>query len=513
MSDIPAIVIAGFGSNDKVPGGVAQVRYGVGGSSVSSATVKCLLVGLQKTSPAAGASTVDTEIFPIRTEQDAITKGGGAGAEIHRMSRKALKVPGVSLWGICPTAASGPTAASATATFGGTWTTSGQVLVTICGDAIGPFGIADDDDAIAAAATLTALVNANANLPVTAAQGSSPNDNRVTLTFKSTGVRGNQGIIFRDLSAAPSGLTLTLAGGSSVTGGGKFFTSGAGVEDLSALITTISKTWYQRIAWAQNDATSLAAIRDQIDAFADPLTGKPTHAMVASNGSLSSATSLAQTTLNDPRLQLLWNLNNQSHPSEVAAAMAALRSVTEQSNPNSDYDGVELRGIVGAFSEADRPDRSTKQSALDNSVTPLETTDNGKVVVVRSITTLSLIGSNPYYGTLDTYEAVVPDYIGQVLLARWNGWSAVNRYVRDEPAPSEPTPPPNVATPSRWNSEVLNELRKQEALNQITDVTDFQPATIFDSTAERLMTRAPVKVLGHQHQMGVSVEQQAVGST
>jgi phage tail sheath gpL-like len=511
VSDIPAIIIAGFGSNDKVPGPVAQVRYGVGGSSVSSATVKCLLVGTQKTSPPSTASTVDTEIFPIRTEQDAIDKAG-AGSELHRMARKALKVQGVTLFGICPTPASGPTAASATATFGGSWTTSGQVSVTICGETIGPFGITASATAITSAALLTSLVNANPSLPVTAAQGSSPDDNQVTFTFKSTGVRGNQGIIFRDISAAPSGLTLTLAGGSSVTGGGKFFTSGAGVESLTAMITTISKVWHHRIAWAQNDSTSLAAIKTQIDAFADPLTGKPTHAIVAANGSLSSTISLGQTTLNDPRMQMLWLLNMQSHPSETAAAMAALRAVTEQSNPNSDYDGVALKGIVGAFSPADIASRSTKQSALDNSVTPLDTQPDGSVTVIRSITTLSLVGSNPYYGTLDTYQSYVPDYIGLVLLARWNGWSAVNRYVRDEPSPSEPTPPPNVATPSRWNSEVLAELRKQETANQITNVSTYQPATIFDSTAERLMTRAPVKVLGHQHQMGVSVEQQAVGS-
>lgn len=506
-----SIIIAGFGSNDKVPGGVAQTVYGAGASSLGGSTLYCLLVGLQASTPATGAATVDTEIFPIRTEADAELKGGGAGCEIARMAYKALKVPGVALYGLCPTPAASPTAATATITFGGTWSTAGQYTARVAGDPIS-MGVRASDTAITAAATLTALVNGNAKLAVTAAQGSSPNDNRVTLTWKSATIRGNDGILFQDKSAVPSGMTATLAGGSSVTGGGIHFSGGAGTEDVTTAALTVANGWYHRLGLAQYDATNLARWESTVDTLADPLTGKPTHAVAATTAALATAQSLGQTTLNNPRCQLLWLLNGESHPVEIAAAFAALRTVTEQQNPNSDYDGAVLRGIVGQSQTLDRPIRSTVQSALDNSVTPLTTNDNGEVVVVRSITTLSRVNSNPYYGTLDTYKAYVPDYVRLRLLARWTGWSAVNRYVRDDPAQGEPDPPANVATPTRWRSEVLDELLNLQTEQQITGVgtdNNTTPVAEYDSTAERIMARVPVRVLPHQHQTGISVEQQA----
>ena len=45
-----------------------------------------------------------------------------------------------------------------------------------------------------------------------------------------------------------------------MTGGGVFFTSGAGTESVSTLLTNISAVEYARIAHAQNDTTNLPLI-------------------------------------------------------------------------------------------------------------------------------------------------------------------------------------------------------------------------------------------------------------
>lgn len=361
------------------------------------------------------------------------------------------------------------------------------------------------------AAAIVAAVNGRANVAVTAAQGATPNDNTVTFTYKSTGARGNRSILWIVSDDLPSGCTMSAAGGSSATGGGVYFSGGAAVEDVSTLITTISTGWYDYIAIAQNDATNLGRWRSFADDQAAPFVEKPSFLVLAMNDALATAGSRATSDLNDPFFQLVWMLNGETNPTSIAAAMCALRCETEQVQPNSDYDNVELLGVVPIASQgvADIPNRTTMQAALDEGITPTYTTPDGRVKVVRSITTMSLDGTTPYYGTLDTYQAVVPQTVRKRLKARWYKHAAKNRYLRDNPVSGEPTPPPGVTTPSRWNAEMVDELKDCETALLVTGVVagTYLPRTEFDPVANRFMSEIPVKVLGHNHAIGLSVLQ------
>ena len=500
------IVIQGFGSNDKVPGAVTQVRYGAGLSQIGTSTLYLVIVAQKIT---AGTATLDTEVFPIRTLTDAETKTG-QGSELAIAAEVALR-RNVRLFGICSTI-SGASQATATITMGGTWTSAGTWKIRIAGTTLSA-GIGSGDDKVDVAAAIAAAISAKPRLPVTAAVGGTPgvNDHIVTLTWKTPGARGNQAILACDKTDLPTGATMVLAGGSSVTGGGVFFTGGAAVEDLTNTLATLGTAWYHYFAAAQNDATSLGDWRDFLDTQADPFHGQPSFLVFAMNAALSTAASRAQNDCNDPFMQCVWMLNGESHPTQIAAAMAALRCESEQQNPNAGYDDAELLGIapLDKTAMADNPDRTTNQTALDEGVTPLYSTTDGHVLVTRSITTLSLQGSDPYYGTLDTAEAVVPQYVRRRLKARWQAFRAANPYLRSEPAAEEPTPPAKVATPSRWNSEVAAEERLLEDQLQITETEANPPVTEFDDVANRFMTAAPIKVLKQHHAIGISVEQLA----
>ncbi len=298
-------------------------------------------------------------------------------------------------------------------------------------------------------------------------------------------------------------------GGTTVTGGGVPFSGGAAVEDVSTALTTIGSAWYNYIAIATNDSTNLGRWRSWADGQAAPFVEKPSFLVLAMNGSLVTAASRAQNDLNDPFFQLAWMLHGESHPTSIAAALCALRCETEQVVPNSDYDGSVLLGIAPMSSQAsaDVPDRSTMQTALDEGVTPLTSDNDTKVV--RSITTLSLNGTVPYYGTLDTYQAVVPQNVRARLKLRWAAHRAKNKYLRADPSPSEPTPPEGVTTPTRWNAEVTSELKDCERDLLITGVNSgtYVPRTEYDPVADRFMTEVPLKVLGHFHSTGISVLQ------
>lgn len=504
------LTIAGFPSSYKVPGAYGQTLFGQGRSTNGLAGLKLLLVGLQKDSPAAGASTVDTEIFPIRTEADAELKGGGAGGEIARMAYKALLYPGIDIYGICPTPGTNPVAATATITIAGSWTTNGTVRFRIAGEVI-EAGVLSTDSAANVATTIVGVITGKKKLPVTAAVGGGGSEHIVTLTWKSSGIRGKQGTLFKDLSDGPSGLTAAIAGGTAITGGGVFFGTGSVSEDVTNLIATVKKSRWDIIVIAQNDATNLALWKSHFDTQAGPLVGLMGSGVFAINDVQATAISRAQTTCNDAYMRCAHLLYCETHPSEIAASLGARRTQFEQTNPNADYDGVELLGVVPQSQVADWPAQATLVAALDAGVTPLQSTEDGKVVINRLITTLCKSGSDPYYGTLDTYQETVPTYVRRRIATRWQIHRTANRYLRDNPASGEPTPPRGVSTPDRWNAEIVSELRKLEAEMQVANVSANLPTTGFDATAERFMSRVPVKVLGHQHQLGYSVEQQAPG--
>jgi hypothetical protein len=304
---------------------------------------------------------------------------------------------------------------------------------------------------------------------------------------------------------------MAATGGATATGGGVYFSGGAATENVTNVLGVIGRQWYNYIAAAQSDATNAVLWRNWADAQAAPLTEKPSFIVFATNTSLSSAATIATNDMNDPLLQFVWMLNAETHPTEIAAAMAALRCESEQQNANADYDDAELLGVqpTDAKAAADIPNQATMQIALDEGITPLYTTTDNRVRVVRSITTLSLVGGNPYYGTLDTSEAVVPQEVRRRLKARWAAFRQKNPYLRSEPAQSEPTPPQGVATPSRWNNEISAELLIAENDSLLTQTTIYVPRTEFDSVASRFMSEVPCFVLKHQHQVGISVLQLA----
>lgn len=496
------IVIVGFDSTIKVPGFYAETVYGAGALTAGDIPLTLLVVGTQLSS---GTATPDQDVKDIFSTNDADTFYG-AGSQIARMCYQALRYPGIRLKGAAVAEAGGAVAATATITITGTWTTSGNFSYRIDGTPISG-SISSTDTIQNVANAIAAAVTGNPQLPVTAAVGAGPGY-VVTLTRKSKGATGNQGILFQDTSSLPSGMTSTIAGGSSVTGPGVFFGSGSGTENVTTLLAVLFSQTYARIAFAQNDSGNCARWVTQLNSQAGVLQGRLQHAVTAVNGSLSAATTLSTASLNAERVELCWYLYSESHPSELAASMAALRTVSEQVDPSAYYDGHALTGIAPQSQASDWPSFSTQVSALDNGITPIATTPEGDAVVVRAITSKSLTNGNPDYRTLDTYQAVVPDFVRTGLGLYWiSVFRPANPKVNADPAPEQRARPAGVATPSLWNSEVFNLMTNWESLLYVTNVADNPPTSEFDPVAKRIMSIVPVVPAFAQHQLGVSVRQ------
>lgn len=496
------IIVEGFSDSNKVPGFYGQTIYGAGRSAFGTASMKVLVVGLKT---ATGTLVEDVDIKEVFSPDDADLYGG-LGSEVARMARAAMRTKGPRYFMAAPSAPTGsPTAATATITFTGTFATAGTVTYWVAGVRVEVNFAASDTTVTLAAERAEAAFNANAQLPVTAANVAGV----LTLTSKQTSIRANQLFLAQDTSLAPSGMTSTIAGGTAiVTNQLVPFTGGTGVEAMTTLLAALHPSRYDRIAFAQNDATSLAEIEAYVDDKAGPLVGRLEHVVIGSTGILSAATSLAQSTLNDQRFELKWLQHGETPPAEMAAAWAAYRASREQPNPNQGYDGHVIPGVVGQRFTSSRPNVATQQSALDNGVSVCTTNDEGEAITVRAITTRSLNGSDPDYKTLDTAAAVVPDYVRDRLRFVWSTeFVRENPWVQDDPGDGDPTPPAQVAFPRLWNSRVQEELVAMQTERIITAVAANPPASEFNSVAKRIMSSVDVYPLPIQHQIGQVVRQ------
>lgn len=497
-----AITLTGYSDSDKVPGAYAEVIFGAGPINLRSLTMILLVCGLKSS---AGTMTPDVDVVEIATVSEANTLYG-QGSEGARMCSAALReAKGYRLMGCTPTGAGG-VAASCTVTYATTASSAGTWIYWLGGTKI-EVQVASGDNVTTQGDALVTAIGKLPDLPITA----SNNSGTVTLTMKHAGIRGNQWIIYQDKTLKPGATTSTIAGGTAVTSStnvnGAPFTNGTGTETMTTMLAVLGNGRYNRIAIAQNDATSLAAWETYVDAKAGPLEGKTEHVVVATNGTSSAAISLAQTTLNNARFQLLTQFEGETHPSEVAAAFAAKRASVEGTTPNSGYDGYTFVTVQPQRFPGQSPARTTQQTQLDSGVTPIVLA-NGRAQVVRAITTRCLNGATPDYRTIDTAQSVVPDFIADGLKLLWSSQFVVaNPYVTDNPGENDPPAPAGVATPDRWNAEATNYLLDEQARSTITSVADNPPQSEFNSVAGRIMSRVPVIPTPLQHSIGMRVEQ------
>jgi phage tail sheath gpL-like len=478
-----SIVISGFTSAFKVPGIYMETVFGAGEISNASAPLKCLVVGLKGST---GTITNDgtPKLALSKNDVDALVQ---VGSEAARMAYQALRESGVQLWIACPAPAGGAVAATATITITSTpvHAATGEWRYRIGGIALsGATSTTVTQNALATA--IGAAVNARTDLPVTATVST----NVVTLTAKCAGIRGNQYILMQDTTLLPSTISSAIAGGAAVTGGGVVFVNGAGTEDVTTLLSTMSSTEF-----AQNDTTNLPIIETWLNNQSAWDVGILQLGVVGLNTSLSAATTLATVTMNAERLQLLAMQNGESHPSEMAARWTAHRSVFEQSDPaaSSQYDGFALTGIA-----------------------PQTTHDNGDAVIIRSITTKCLSSSVADFRTLGTERASAPDFARRGIYRMGVSFIANNPRVQDDPGTGERPPKPGIAFPALWTKTLTKyayDLAEGAAnvvssgLPVITDVANNLPFSQFDPIANRIMFVFPAEIANGNHQLGGQIRQ------
>lgn len=455
-----------------------------------------------------GTAALNT-LYPIFSDEESEAYFG-EGSELDVMCKAALAIEGVSLKAMACAGASGAAAATLTITIGGTWTANGEVGCRIMGK-VYRVGVTTADDSDAVAARLSAEFNADTSALFT----SSVSTSTITLTMKTPGIRGNTVSAWKLTTLAPAGLTMALSGGTAYTGGGVPFSSGSGTDDVTAALAALlpnSVFLYDFFGWAQQDASNLALIEAQMDVKAGPLVANYEQSIFAVNGTQAAAISLAQTTLNHILSMLLLDEEGESYPPAMAAQFAAIRSVTEPSNANPDYDGRQLPTMVprAAVAEAKEPTHTKLKAQLNAGVTPVATVD-GEKQIVRCITTKCLEGGVPFYGSIEPGDATVPMLAARQLSSVWSVFKANNPAGGPDPdiANGEKPAEEGVGTPNNWLTQINGVLEDLRAAKLIHQVAQNPASAYWDDDAERIMSAVPLKVRPINHQVGNELRQLA----
>lgn len=461
------------------------------------------------TKTSAGSMTADQDIELAISDSnvDALV---GPGSECALQAYEVIAAGGTCI--LAPVAEAGG-AAAGTQTI--TWTTLGSGTGTLAlwteqGNLSWSVDTASKENT---ADNCVAAVNAKTKLGFTATKGAGP-DFTVTLTTKSKGARMSSFYTKLITTNAPSGNTTTHAGGSATTSGMVPFTGASGVDDAATVLGLLEAGEYKRIAFAQNDSTNAALLEAYLDAQAGPLVEHLEQGVIATNGTLTAATTLAQTTLNAFLCQLAWCRYSVRHPSQIAARVAATRSVHEQQAPNVRAAGVhnDLAAKLWTTNPqltADVPSHAELNVALSSGVTPLMPF-NGTTKIVYSVTSYSLNGSDPDYRCWGTNCVTVPQHSRERLKA------LAQQFMESNPGvgPDLPDGRPQiegVLTPSIWNAacDKLHEDLVTEGLLMAEDDDGVAsvPVSEWNSSAKRIDTIFPDIVRPHNLQLANLIRQ------
>lgn len=329
---------------------------------------------------AAGTATPDTVVRATSVDQAIVI--GGRGSMIHRQavawfaSNKSTE-----LWiGVLADNAAG-VAAAGTIVVAGPATVAGTIALYLGGVRLS-IGVNLGDASTVIATAIGAAINANLDLPVTAAVAAST----VTITFRHKGVAGNSYDVrysFRDSEVLPTGVTLTIvAVGTSV--------AGTTNPTLTNLIAAMADLWFQVWTHPYTDATSLTAIETELALRFGPMRSMDGLAITSMQGTFSAHTSLGGGR-NSPHSEIVAQPGAVplTPPMEFAAESAALVAAAGAADPARPFQTLAMTNAIAPV-ETDQWSLDERNLFLFDGISTTKRGPGGTVQLERMITTYQL---------------------------------------------------------------------------------------------------------------------------
>jgi phage tail sheath gpL-like len=425
----------------------------------------------------------DDDLEPCESEAEAITLTG-RGSELHLAARGFFEVnpAGVLYLG---TVSAGVGTSTRDLVFATDAAADGFYIIYLDGNKY-TLTITSGDGIDDMANNLEAGLQAQGwyqDLPFTCA---SDNVDTVTFTTKNLGPQSQWAL------EAIAQNALLLPGTTSATLGATTASVGAD-PTVANIITDLGSARYDYQGWTALDSTAITAIEAYTATQIGPTVGKLMQNILCSPDSYANSVTTAQTNSNYRYTQVVWSQTNKETWAETLGRIVGLRSKLEEVDPAQPYVNEKIPGYRIHSSNASYPSSSNIENGLNNSLSPIGV-DGGDGVLVMSITSYSLNGSNPDFTTYNTQAVTVPFYMADtldtVMSARLLGKKVAEDY-------TEPTDTPKgVVTPRMVKDIIYQELKRaqeQAIVSEITDtIKDMIDAEIDSSDSTRINFECPV---------------------
>lgn len=436
-------IVTSIPTSFSTPGGTVELNTTDGARGLVSLVRRVSLIGVRATGVGTAVNGVPYQIF-VEGDGDARF---GKGSELAIMCRAALKAGRKAgrtpeIWATSIAAPAG-VATTKTFTVTGTATAAGNVIIRIAGRYItAPVASGDVQNTIAASIkSAIDTVAATGDLPGTAGVAT----NVVTFTLAQIGINGED--LKVSVEFVPSGVTVVAAAGA----------TGTGAAVIQPALDALNDKQYSGVAIANHTTTDVTSLLAYVAARGAAGVKKWSYCFVATNGTLSSGTTLA-TAANSPYIVVNAFEDCPNLPSEIAAHVAVMRIGIE--DPSLSVSGTELDLYAPPGPSVFTPGTGGEvESALNGGVTPLSVTATGAAYVVRLITTMTTVNSAPYKLQRDFGVPYTLTYMGE------QADILVILFMAD-PANKKMT----IATQKRLRSRLLGMLRAAEELTYIQNV-------------------------------------------
>ncbi len=261
--------------------------------------------------------------------------------------------------------------------FGGSPTQAGTLNVYIAGRLV-QIGVGVGEDSDVTAAKLTAAINAQTDLPVTAEQGDGEDDDTVELTARNAGETGNDIDIRLNYFTGentPRGLVVTITA----------MSGGTGNPDVADALAAIGDDQFYTIISPWSDASNMSKLEDELDDRWGPMKQKTGHVFTSVSGTHGDLS-----TYGDARNSVhstVLGLHDMPTPPWVAAAIhGALVEFHGAIDPARPFQTLHLRGIM-APPEESRFTRAERNLLLNDGISTFIVDAGGRVLIERVITT------------------------------------------------------------------------------------------------------------------------------
>lgn len=416
---------------------------------------------------AAGTATANV---PVLMQGTGWAKGAfGQGSQLALMADWYRKRDGFGEVWCLPLADAAGTAATGTVTFTAAATSAGTFFLYVGGMLVAQ-PVLTTQTVTQLATALAAQINANPDLPVTAASLAGA----VTLTARNKGTLGN-GIDLRynyqgaaGGEVLPVGLAVTLVQ----------MASGATDPTLTTALTNLADKSFDFIVLPYTDSTSLNAIRDLLAARWSATSMIYGGAFAAAKGSAGTLQTLGAAR-NDPHVSII-GFNDSPTPAWLwAANFAGAAAFSLRNDPALPLQTLALDVLAPPV--ASRFDLSTRNTLLQTGISTFTSGDDG---TVRLETIITNYLTNPYGVADDSYLYIERLYTLAAVIRRLNA-KVTSTYGRMKLADDGTNfrPGSNIVTPAIIRDTIVAEYRSMERDGLVQNSAQFKANIIVQRNA------------------------------